>query len=57
MSIAGAGGMMLVVFHPDAGSGDAEKLALLASAAMPSVAASANAASVNTVPANTREHA
>jgi transcriptional regulator with XRE-family HTH domain len=35
MSIAGAGGLMLVVFHPDAGSSDAEKLAILASATLP----------------------
>jgi transcriptional regulator with XRE-family HTH domain len=33
MSVAGADGLMLVVFHPDAGSADADKLALLASAA------------------------
>ncbi|MHA3701191.1 helix-turn-helix transcriptional regulator [Jatrophihabitans sp. YIM 134969] len=33
MEINGADGMMLVVFHPDAGSADAEKLALLASVA------------------------
>ena len=32
MSIAGADGLMLVVFHPEAGSADAEKLALLGSA-------------------------
>jgi len=30
LAIAGADGLMLVVYHPDAGSGDAEKLALLA---------------------------
>lgn len=35
MSIAGAGGLMLVVFHPEAGSADADKLALLGSAAAP----------------------
>ena len=39
MSIAGANGLMLVVFHPDAASSDAEKLAILASAALPSTAA------------------
>ncbi|KQV07646.1 helix-turn-helix domain-containing protein [Leifsonia sp. Root112D2] len=33
MSIAGANGLMLVVFHPDAASSDADTLALLASAA------------------------
>ncbi|MET7377059.1 helix-turn-helix domain-containing protein [Micromonospora arida] len=31
LSIAGADGLMLVVFHPDAGSSNAEKLSLLAS--------------------------
>lgn len=36
MSIDGAESLMLVVFHPDAGSPDADKLALLASAAAPS---------------------
>jgi transcriptional regulator with XRE-family HTH domain len=40
MSIAGANGLMLVVFHPDAASSDADKLALLASAAAPSLAVS-----------------
>jgi transcriptional regulator with XRE-family HTH domain len=35
MNIAGTEALMLVVFHPDAGSGDAEKLALLASAGLP----------------------
>jgi transcriptional regulator with XRE-family HTH domain len=35
LSIAGAESLMLVVYHPDAGSGDAEKLALLASAGLP----------------------
>lgn len=32
MSISGADGLMLVVFHPDAGSSDADKLTLLGSA-------------------------
>lgn len=32
LSIAGATGLMLVIYHPDAGSSDAEKIALLASA-------------------------
>jgi transcriptional regulator with XRE-family HTH domain len=32
LSIGGTDGLMLVVYHPDPGSGDAEKLALLASA-------------------------
>lgn len=35
LSIAGAEGLMLVVYHPDAGSSNAEKLALLASADLP----------------------
>jgi len=35
LSIGGAEGMMLVVYHPDAGSSDADKLALLASAGLP----------------------
>ena len=35
MHINGTEGLMLVVYHPDAGSADAEKLALLASAALP----------------------
>jgi transcriptional regulator with XRE-family HTH domain len=37
LAIAGAQDMMLVVYHPDAGSSDAEKLALLASASLPTV--------------------
>lgn len=40
MSIAGANGLMLVLFHPDAASSDADKLALLASATMSSPATS-----------------
>lgn len=35
MAISGAEGMMLVVYHPDAGSADADKLALLDSASLP----------------------
>ena len=35
LTINGAEDLMLVVYHPDAGSVDAEKLALLASAALP----------------------
>lgn len=35
LSIGGAGHLKLVVFHPDPGSVDADKLALLASAALP----------------------
>ncbi|GAA1756452.1 helix-turn-helix transcriptional regulator [Agromyces humatus] len=35
LSIGGAEDLMLVIYHADAGSGDAEKLALLASAALP----------------------
>jgi transcriptional regulator with XRE-family HTH domain len=35
LSIAGTEGLMLVVYHPDAGSSDAEKLALLASVGLP----------------------
>ncbi|WP_433653584.1 helix-turn-helix transcriptional regulator [Micromonospora zamorensis] len=38
LSIAGTEGLMLVVYHPDAGSDNAEKLALLASAALPAAA-------------------
>jgi transcriptional regulator with XRE-family HTH domain len=33
--ISGTDGMMLVIYHPEAGSADAERLALLASAALP----------------------
>lgn len=36
LGINGADGLMLVVYHPDAGSRDAEKLALLASMELPS---------------------
>ncbi|MFI6272299.1 helix-turn-helix domain-containing protein [Micromonospora zamorensis] len=39
LSIAGTEGLMLVVYHPDAGSDNADKLALLASAALPAAAA------------------
>jgi transcriptional regulator with XRE-family HTH domain len=35
LAISGAEGLMLVVYHPDAGSSDADKLALLASATLP----------------------
>jgi hypothetical protein len=35
--------MMLVVCHPDVGSSDAEKLALLASASLPTVGADRDA--------------
>jgi transcriptional regulator with XRE-family HTH domain len=35
LAINGADDLMLVVYHPDAGSSDADKLALLASAALP----------------------
>jgi transcriptional regulator with XRE-family HTH domain len=35
LGIGGTEGQMLVVYHPDAGSGNAEKLALLASADLP----------------------
>jgi transcriptional regulator with XRE-family HTH domain len=35
LSIGGADGQMLIIYHPDADSGDAEKLALLASADLP----------------------
>jgi transcriptional regulator with XRE-family HTH domain len=34
LGIGGAAGQMLVIYHPDPGSGDADKLALLASAAL-----------------------
>ncbi|MEU8407616.1 helix-turn-helix transcriptional regulator [Micromonospora sp. NPDC048842] len=37
LGIAGADGLMLVVFHPDTGSSDAEKLTLLAAAGLPAV--------------------
>ena len=37
MAIGGTEGMTLVVYHPDAGSSDAEKLSLLASVRLPSV--------------------
>lgn len=37
LSIAGADGLMLVVYHPDAGSSDAEKLTLLASVGLPAI--------------------
>ena len=37
LAISGTDDLMLVVLHPDAGSGDAEKLALLASSALPAV--------------------
>ncbi|SMH50940.1 Helix-turn-helix domain-containing protein [Rathayibacter oskolensis] len=35
LEIAGTDGLMLVVYHPDAGSSDADKFALLASAGLP----------------------
>ena len=35
LSIAGTDALMLVVYHPDTGSSNAEKLALLASAGLP----------------------
>ena len=35
LGISGTEGLMLVVYHPDAGSSDADKLALLASASLP----------------------
>jgi transcriptional regulator with XRE-family HTH domain len=35
LSIAGTESLMLVVYHPDAGSSDADKLAILASAGLP----------------------
>jgi transcriptional regulator with XRE-family HTH domain len=37
LAINGAEGLMLVVYHPDAGSSDADKLALLTSAALPTI--------------------
>jgi transcriptional regulator with XRE-family HTH domain len=39
LTINGAEDLMLVVFHPDAGSADADKLALLASAVLPTTGA------------------
>ncbi|MDG4792998.1 helix-turn-helix transcriptional regulator [Micromonospora sp. WMMD1082] len=41
LAISGAEGLMLVVYHPDAGSADADKLALLASADLSTSSASA----------------
>ncbi|MBO3085934.1 helix-turn-helix domain-containing protein [Cellulomonas fengjieae] len=38
LAISGTAGLMLVVYHPDAGSGDADRLALLASATLPTSA-------------------
>ena len=35
LAINGTRSLVLVVYHPDAGSSDADKLALLASAALP----------------------
>jgi transcriptional regulator with XRE-family HTH domain len=37
LAIAGTDTLMLVVYHPDAGSGDADKLSILASAGLPTV--------------------
>jgi transcriptional regulator with XRE-family HTH domain len=42
LAVGGAEGLNLVVFHPDAGTGDADKLALLASADLPARAPGAN---------------
>ncbi|MFF5077939.1 helix-turn-helix domain-containing protein [Actinoplanes sp. NPDC000266] len=41
LAISGTDSLMLVVFHPDAGSPDADKLSLLASAALPEAARNA----------------
>jgi transcriptional regulator with XRE-family HTH domain len=38
LNIAGTAGQMLVIYHPDAGTGNADKLALLASATLPPAA-------------------
>ena len=46
MSIGGTDGLMLVVYHPTPGSSDADTLALLASAALPTVETTADAARV-----------
>ena len=35
LAISGADGISLVIYHPEAGSADAEKLALLGSSALP----------------------
>lgn len=35
LDIGGTAGQMLVIYHPDAGTGNADKLALLASATLP----------------------
>lgn len=44
LDIGGADGLKLVVFHPDQGSVDADKLALLASAALPATGGQARSA-------------
>ena len=38
LEISGTAGQMLVIYHPDAGSDNADKLALLASAMLPPAA-------------------
>jgi hypothetical protein len=38
LDISGTAGQMLVIYHPDAGSDNADKLALLASATLPPAA-------------------
>lgn len=46
MSIGGTDGLMLVVYHPTIGSTDADKLALLASAGLPTIDTAPEAARV-----------
>lgn len=46
LTINGTDDLMLVVYHPDAGSSDADKLALLASAGLPTRSAGSEARSV-----------
>ena len=50
LAIDGTEGLKLVVYHPDAGSGNAEKLALLASAGLPVAGGSPRAAAVTQHP-------
>jgi transcriptional regulator with XRE-family HTH domain len=57
MSIAGANGLMLVVLHPDAGSVEAEKLALLAASAAASSAVPPAATSSPAAAHEIRNHA
>ncbi|WP_433200951.1 helix-turn-helix domain-containing protein [Dactylosporangium sp. CS-047395] len=51
LRIDGTDGLMLVVYHPDAGTGDADKLALLASAGLPTANADHRPRRATTPPA------